>query len=72
MRCFCVDRNYDTATVTIAQGVEFDDGTVALRFLTRARSTAIYANIKDVESVHLGEDSTIVWANDHDDPGISD
>lgn len=59
-----MERDYDTATIRFAQGCEFDDGTIALRFLTKARSTAFYAHIRDVESVHAGDDTTIVWLDD--------
>lgn len=36
----------------VAQGVVFDDGTCAMRWLTETRSTAIYADLDDVRTIH--------------------
>ncbi len=36
----------------VAQGVRFDDGTVALRWLTATRSTAIYNSVEDLIQIH--------------------
>lgn len=44
----------------VAQGVVFDDGTVAQRWLTANRSTALYASIADVIKIHGHEGRTRV------------
>ena len=41
-----------SGTGIVAQGVEFDDGTCALRWLTEHRSTALYVSMRDVEAIH--------------------
>lgn len=48
----------------VAQGVEFDDGSVAMRWRTEISSTAVYANIADVETIHGHEGKTeIQWVS---------
>jgi len=53
---FYLDRIEDESGVSgtgrVAQGFIFDDGTVALRWLTENRSTALYASIRVVEAIH--------------------
>lgn len=44
----------------VAQGVEFDDGTCAMRWLTEHRSTAIYDNITDLIKIHGHNGATVV------------
>ena len=44
----------------VAQGVEFDDGTCAMRWLTEYRSTAIYDNIIDLVKIHGHNGATVV------------
>ena len=44
----------------VAQGVEFDDGTCAMRWLTEHRSTAIYDNIEDLIKIHGHNGATVV------------
>lgn len=66
MKTFALHRNEDVSgtsgTGKVAQGVEFDDGTVALRWLTRYRSTAFYANAGDLETIHGHDGKTrVVW-----------
>lgn len=34
------------------EGVEFSDGTVAVRWLTERRSTSLWANLEDLMAVH--------------------
>jgi hypothetical protein len=34
------------------EGVEFDDGTVAVRWLTQYRSTSLWPNFTEFEAVH--------------------
>lgn len=56
MRPFNLDRLEDesgvSGTGTVAQGVVFDDGTCAMRWLTNKASTAIYDSITDLEAIH--------------------
>lgn len=71
MRLFWFDRQVDESKVSgvgkVAQGVEFDDGTCVLRWLTANRSTAIYANIQELEKIHShGGQTKIVWETSDD------
>ena len=58
MRRFQLVRDVDptgiSGTGTVAEGAEFDDGTVAMHWSTSAlpSSTAIYGSIADVEAIH--------------------
>jgi hypothetical protein len=56
MRRFVLDRLSDESGVSgtgfVAEGVEFTDGTVALRWNSDLTSTAIYSNIQDVDMIH--------------------
>lgn len=76
MRLFVLDRDEDETGVSgcgvVAEGVEFGDGTVALRrrptvFAEQARgvtatSTAVWACIADVETIHgHGGRTRVVW-----------
>jgi hypothetical protein len=47
-----VDETGVSGTGVVAQGVAFDDGTVALRWLGNIGSTVIYAHMADVERIH--------------------
>lgn len=49
------------------EGVEFSDGTVAVRWLTAKRSTAVWASLDDMLAIHGHPEygSEIVW---HDGP----
>lgn len=69
MRLFVLSRKDDEGGVSgtgeVAEGVEFHDGTVALRWRTEYRSTAIYASIADVERIHGHNGKTvIIWATE--------
>jgi hypothetical protein len=48
----------------VAEGVRFTDGTVALRWTTRLRSTAVYDSVDDLVAIH-GHDgaTTVVWTD---------
>lgn len=46
------DESGVSGTGYVAQGVVFDDGTCALRWLTKYASTAIYNNIEILEHIH--------------------
>lgn len=50
-------------TEAVAEGVQFSDGTVALRWATAYQSTAVYATIDDLR----GHNRDSVWWID-DDP----
>ena len=56
MRGFYLVRDVDVSGVSgtgkIAQGVQFDDGTCAMRWLTGTASTAIYSSIDDLVIIH--------------------
>lgn len=64
MRKFNLVRTEDASGVSgvgvVAQGVEFDDETVAMRWLTATASTAIYGSIGDVSLIHGHEGRTTV------------
>lgn len=66
MRLFHLYRQVDetgvSGTGVVAQGVEFDDGTIAMRWLSKHTSTAVYDGVDDVEVVHGHNGATqIVW-----------
>lgn len=66
MRRFELRRGVDVSGVSgtgvVAQGVEFDDGTVAIRWLTEYRSTVVWANIVDAMRVHgHGGNTRLIW-----------
>lgn len=46
------DESGVSGTGEVAQGVEFDDGTCALRWLTQYASTAVYNNLDTLEHIH--------------------
>jgi len=56
MRNFVLVRYSDESGVsgigTVAEGIVFSDGHVALRWLTATASTAVYDDIADVEHIH--------------------
>lgn len=62
MRCFKLNRLEDASGVsgtgTVAQGVVFDNGLVALTWLKEIRSITIYHSIEEVEKVHGHEGRT--------------
>lgn len=66
MRRFNLVRNQDetgvSGTGTVAQGIEFDDGTCAMRWLTAYSSTALYNNIVELDKIHgHGGKTVIEW-----------
>lgn len=67
MRSFVLQRNEDETGIsgvgTVAEGVQFLDGTVVLRWLVgEHRSTVVWASIESVEAIHGHNGSTeIVW-----------
>ena len=69
MRRFYFDRREDltgtSGTGAVAEGVEFTDGTVVLRWLTALASTAVYRNIEECEAIHgHGGATNLVWVDD--------
>lgn len=69
MRCFHLDRRHDSTGVSgtgiVAEGVQFADGTVVLRWTAVVTSTVIYNSIDDVEKIHgHGGNTLIVWGRD--------
>jgi len=44
----------------VAQGVQFDDSTVAIRWLSETASTILYANIAEAKQVHGHDGKTVV------------
>lgn len=50
----------------VAQGVEFDDGVCAMRWLTSIASTAVYNSINDLELIHGHGGKTQVVFYEHD------
>lgn len=56
MRRFRLNRLNDTTGISgtgiVAEGVEFGDQVVVLRWLTDLRSTAIYRHAEDVIAIH--------------------
>jgi hypothetical protein len=68
MRNFTLERSEDvtgvSGTGTVAEGVEFSDGLVALRWLVgRHRSTAILDSIESVEKIHGHNGATqVTWS----------
>ncbi|MFD9072842.1 hypothetical protein [Streptomyces lasiicapitis] len=61
-----VDETGTSGVGVVVEGLEFTDGTVALRWLTATTSTAIYASIADVETIHgHGGKTRVVWVEDH-------
>lgn len=61
---FHLDRNEDVTGVsgegTVAGGVIFPDGTVAMRWNTGTKSTVIYDSIEDVVAIHGHGGATLV------------
>ncbi|MFJ4739018.1 hypothetical protein [Streptomyces sp. NPDC088775] len=61
---FHLDRAEDvtgvSGTGTVAGGVIFPDGTVAMRWNTGTSSTAIYDSIDDVTEIHGHNGATVV------------
>lgn len=57
-----VDHSGISGTGKVAQGVEFDDGTCCMRWLTNYRSTVFYLTLDDLIAIHgHNGDSRLVW-----------
>lgn len=66
MRTFLLRRSVDitgaSGTGVVCEGVQFSDGVCVLRWLTARRSTAIYASIDDLVTIHSHEGlTTVEW-----------
>src|SRR5262245_58775274 len=66
MRIFELHRDVDetgsSSVGRVVQGGEFDDGTIALRWLSETTSTAVYAPVADVVAIHGHNGATrVVW-----------
>lgn len=73
MRRFQLKRKVDHSGVSgigiVCEGVEFSDGTVALRWLGSLVSTAIYANVDVLMQIHgYGGDTILVWIDEAEGP----
>lgn len=64
MRRFVLNRKEDVSGVSgagvVVEGVEFTDGTVAMRWLNDRPSTVFWDNMKNALSVHGHDGKTVV------------
>lgn len=68
-RIFVVDRRRDHTGISgigvIAEGVQFTDGTVVIRWITETATTGIFDSIEDLRKIHGHKgDSVIRWFED--------
>lgn len=73
VRRFRLRRDEDVHGVSglgvVAEGVEFTDGRVAMRWLTEASSTAFYDSMGDVVTIHGHDGKTAVeWIDEEGSP----
>ena len=66
MRRFKVKRDEDESGVSgtgiVAEGVEFDDGMVAMKWLSHKSTVTFFANIKHLKDLHgHGGKTKVVW-----------
>ena len=66
MRLFYFQRDQDVSGVSgigrVLEGVLFTDGTVAIRWLSKFASTAVYNSLTDFEAIHDHDGKGhIVW-----------
>lgn len=60
-----IDESGVSGTGAVAEGVVFNDGTVAMRWRTKHSSTCIYDSIDDVETIHgHGGKTRLVWLHE--------
>jgi len=60
-----VDETGISGTGIVAEGVQFEDGTAALRWFGKTASTGIYRSIADVLIVHgHGGKTQVVWLDE--------
>lgn len=64
MRAFYLDRRVDASGISgtgrVAQGVIFDNGWVAMTWLTEHTSVCFYTSIEEVLAIHSHGDKTVV------------
>ncbi len=65
-RRFRLNRNYDVSGISgigiIAEGIQFSDGQVILRWQTTTATTEVSNNIDELMTIHGHEGSTeVVW-----------
>lgn len=77
MRTFELHRDQDLTGVSgtgiVVQGVEFDDGRVAVRWCTQVRSTAVYDSLDEVLAIHCHSGVTrVVYTGDPFARGMRD
>lgn len=70
MRRFVLERTEDVSgisgTGTVAEGVQFEDGTVVLEWKGKYASIVIYHNIAELEHIHSHEGRTkVVWIDEN-------
>lgn len=54
-----------SGTGTVAEGVEFGDGTAAMRWCTDVASTCVYDSVAAIDKIHGHGGSTVVmWLDD--------
>ncbi len=74
MQTFWLDRIDDATGISglglVAEGVIFNDGTVAMRWLSDHTSTAIYSSIDEVEAIHGHNGGTKILLGGHADPSM--
>lgn len=59
-----VDETGVSGVGVVAEGVEFTDGRVALRWLTETTSTGVYDSLGDVRAIHgHGGRTEVVWVD---------
>ncbi len=68
-RVFHLQRDVDVTGVSgsglVAEGVQFTDGTVVLRWCSSRPSTVIYGTLADVKRVHgHGGKTRVVWEDE--------
>ena len=69
MRRFCLERREDASGISgtgiVTEGIQFSDGTCAMRWMTDTSSTTFYASIEDVKTIHGHEGKTVVvWVDE--------
>jgi hypothetical protein len=71
MRRFVLERQTDVSgtsgTGIVVEGVEFSDGSCAVRWLSALNSWALYSSIKTVIAIHGHAGSTVVrWIDEEE------
>lgn len=66
MKTFKLQRDVDVSGVsgvgTVAEGVQFSDGTCVIRWLSEHKSTVVWNSVDDVLTIHGHHGATqIVW-----------